>query len=115
MQLYRRMGNIAAATEIDALAQELVDRFGPLPAPVENLMFQLHLKVMANQAHLTSIGRDRERALIVLKSEALEHVDRIGLQKRLGGLASVQRREIHLPLNDGWRVELVKVLELMRE
>jgi hypothetical protein len=42
-------------------------------------------------------------------------VDRIGLQKRLGSLASVQRREIHLPLNDEWRVELVKVLELMRE
>jgi transcription-repair coupling factor (superfamily II helicase) len=115
MQLYRRMGNIAAATEIDALAQELVDRFGPLPAPVENLMFQLHLKVMANKAHLTSIGRDRERGMIVLKSEALEHVDRIGLQKRLGSLASVQRREIHLPLNDEWRVELVKALEVMRE
>ncbi len=111
MQLYRRMGNIASATEIDALTQELADRFGPLPAAVENLMFQLHLKVLAAKAQIAAIVRDRERGNIVLKSEALEHVDRIGLQRRLGSLAAVQRREIHLPMKDDWRVELVKVLE----
>lgn len=31
LQLYRRMGNITSAIDIDALAQELADRFGPLP------------------------------------------------------------------------------------
>ncbi len=110
LQLYRRMGNITAAEEIDALVQELIDRFGPLPQPVENLVFQLHLKVLAAGAHLTSIVRDRERGNIVLKSEALEHVDRIALQRRLGSSASVQRREIHIPMDEAWKIQLVKVL-----
>jgi transcription-repair coupling factor (superfamily II helicase) len=115
LQLYRRMGNIASAIDIDALAQELADRFGPLPQPVENLMFQLHLKVLANNAHITAIVRDRERSNIVLKSETLERLDRIGLQKRLDSLASVQRREIHLAMKDEWRVDLVKVLQTISD
>ena len=115
LQLYRRMGNIVAAEEIDALAQELADRFGPLPKPVENLMFQLHLKVLAAKARVGGIVRDRERNNIVLKSEALEHADRVGLQKRLGNTAAVQRREIHIPNDDSWRIRLVKVLQEMAE
>ena len=113
LQLYRRMGNIVAAEEIDALAQELADRFGPLPKPVENLMFQLHLKVLAAKAQVSAIVRDRERNNIVLKSEALEHADRVGLQKRLGSTAAVQRREVHIPNDDSWRIRLVKVLQEM--
>jgi transcription-repair coupling factor (superfamily II helicase) len=69
LQLYRRMGNIASIAEIAVLAQELTDRFGPLPKAVENLMFQLHLKVLAAQAQISTIGRDRERGNIVLKSD----------------------------------------------
>jgi transcription-repair coupling factor (superfamily II helicase) len=115
LQLYRRMGNIVAAEEIDALAQELSDRFGPLPKPVENLMFQLHLKMLAAKARVGGIVRDRERNHIVLKSEALEHADRAGLQKRLGSTAAVQRREVHIPNDDSWRIRLVKVLQGMAE
>jgi transcription-repair coupling factor (superfamily II helicase) len=111
LQLYRRMGNINSAQEIDALAQELTDRFGPPPKAVENLMFQLHLKVLAAQAQVSAIVRDRERNNIVLKCEALEHMDRFGLQKRLGNAAAVQRREVHIVNDDTWRIKLVKVLQ----
>ena len=111
LQLYRRMGNIASPEEIDALAQELTDRFGPPPKAVENLMFQLRLKVLAAKAQISAIGRDRERGNIVLKSDALEHIHRSALQQRLGDLAQVQRREVHVPLKDEWHVTLVKVLE----
>jgi transcription-repair coupling factor (superfamily II helicase) len=111
LQLYRRMGNITAAEEIDALAQELADRFGPLPKAVENLMFQLHLKVLAAKAQVSAIVRDRERNNIVIKSEALEHADRSELQKRLGNTAAVQRREVHIANDETWRIKLVKVLQ----
>ncbi|CAG0932266.1 Transcription-repair-coupling factor [Thermoflexales bacterium] len=111
LQLYRRMGNITAAEEIDALAQELADRFGPPPKAVENLMFQLHLKVLAARAQVSAIVRDRERNNLVLKCEALEHADRLSLQKKLGSAASVQRREVHLANDETWRIKLVKVLQ----
>src|ERR1700752_1065529 len=36
--LYRRIGALASDAETDAMAAELVDRFGPLPQDVENLL-----------------------------------------------------------------------------
>jgi hypothetical protein len=74
-------------------------------------MFQLHLKVLAAHAQVSAIVRDRERNNIVIKSEALEHADRFGLQKKLGSTAAVQRREVHIVNDDTWRIKLVKVLQ----
>jgi hypothetical protein len=80
-------------------------------------MFQLHLKVLANQAQVSAIVRDRERSNLIIRSDALEHVDRFGLQKRLGDLGTVQRREIHAPLpsETEWRVAVVNILQIMYE
>jgi hypothetical protein len=78
-------------------------------------MFQLHLKVLAAKAQVSAIVRDRERNTIVLKSEALEHVNRVALQKRLGSTAAVQRREVHLANDETWRIKLVKVLQMLGE
>ena len=116
LQLYRRMGNLAALKEIDELAKELSDRFGPLPKSVQNLMFQLKLKVLAARARAKSIVRDRERNMLVVHADALEHMDRMGLQQRLGTIAQVARRQINLPIKEniiGWRDALTKVLEEM--
>ena len=42
--LYRRIGALASDAESEAMAAELVDRFGPLPAEVENLLQVVSLK-----------------------------------------------------------------------
>ncbi len=42
--LYRRIGSLGTDAESEALAAELVDRFGPLPAEVENLLATVALK-----------------------------------------------------------------------
>ncbi|HLF29131.1 MAG TPA: transcription-repair coupling factor [Anaerolineae bacterium] len=114
LQLYRRMGNLASMQEIDSLEKELTDRFGPPPDPVQNLIFQLRLKLMAAQARVESIIRDRERNMLVIYSDALERMDRHGLQGRIAPLAVVSRRQINLPLKDktvDWRAALVNVLK----
>ncbi len=120
LQLYRRMGNLASMKEIEELEKELGDRFGPLPKRAQNLMFQLRLKVLAAKARVRSIVRDRERNMLVIHADALEHMDRTGLQKRLGSIAQVARRQINLPLRDaprivGWREAMTKVLEAMAD
>jgi transcription-repair coupling factor (superfamily II helicase) len=116
LQLYRRMGNLGSMKEIDDLEKELNDRFGPPPKPVQNLMFQLKLKVLAAKARVKSIVRDRERGMLVIHCDPLEHMDRVGLQSRLGAMAQVARRQINLPIKEniiGWRDALVKVLEAL--
>ncbi len=42
--LYRRIGALASDAETEAMAAELVDRFGPLPAEVDNLLQVMALK-----------------------------------------------------------------------
>ncbi len=120
LQLYRRMGNIGSEKEIGELETELGDRFGSPPQPVSNLMFQLRLKVLAARARAKSIVQDRERNMLVIHADALEHMDRTALQARLGSMVQVARRQINLPLRDapriiGWREKLAKVLEAISE
>jgi hypothetical protein len=48
--LYRRLGELAEAAEVDALAEDLRDRFGPAPAPVEALLEVSRVRIAARHA-----------------------------------------------------------------
>ena len=48
--LYRRIGTLASDGESEAMAAELVDRFGPLPEEVDNLLNVVGLKRACREA-----------------------------------------------------------------
>jgi len=48
--LYRRIGSLAGDAEVEAMAAEMTDRFGPLPAEVENLLQVVSIKHFCRQA-----------------------------------------------------------------
>jgi transcription-repair coupling factor (superfamily II helicase) len=115
LQLYRRLAGLLSEDEIDTMAQELEDRFGELPEPVANLLYQLKLKVLAMESGVQAISLDSSQ--IVIKAEGLEVLDREGLQRRVGSQTRVSRRQIWLPLHPNpslWEAELEKILRLMR-
>jgi transcription-repair coupling factor (superfamily II helicase) len=56
LRLYRRIADIRDEAEIQALATEFSDRFGPAPEMVQNLFFQVRVKLKAEQMGLSSIG-----------------------------------------------------------
>lgn len=56
LRLYRRIADLRDETEIDALTSEFKDRFGPLPEMVENLFYQMRIKLRAEQAGLSAIN-----------------------------------------------------------
>lgn len=64
LKLYRRLADIQTSTQIDEIAQELTDRFGKPPMPVENLLYLLRLKVAAMQANLAAIMFEERRIVI---------------------------------------------------
>jgi transcription-repair coupling factor (superfamily II helicase) len=114
LQLYRRLAGLVSEEEVAAMAQELEDRFGELPEPVANLLYQLRLKVLALESGVQAISVDTGQ--IVIKAEALEHLDRAGLQRRAGPQTRVTRRQIWMPLHPNplaWQGELEKILRLM--
>ena len=56
LRLYRRIADLRDATEIDALSSEFNDRFGPLPEMLENLFYQMRIKLRAEKAGLSAIS-----------------------------------------------------------
>jgi transcription-repair coupling factor (superfamily II helicase) len=108
LQVYRRMADLGSMDQIDAMEQELADRFGPLPPDAQNLMYQLRLKALARDAGVGTIGIEGDRLALVSESD---YPNRTSLQGALRGRASVSRRGIWLPMEPGWRRELVSVLE----
>jgi transcription-repair coupling factor (superfamily II helicase) len=115
LHLYRRLAGLLTEDEIATMAQELEDRFGELPEPVANLLYQLQLKVLAIESGVQATSVDSGQ--IVIKAEGLETLDRAGLQRRLGPQIRVSRRQIWMPLHPNpslWQAELEKTLRLMR-
>ncbi|MGN1063166.1 MAG: TRCF domain-containing protein, partial [Alphaproteobacteria bacterium] len=55
MALYRRISDIECEQDIDSLRAELIDRFGPYPTEVENLLDTVSLKLAAKRAHIERI------------------------------------------------------------
>ena len=56
LRLYRRIADLRDETEIDALAYEFNDRFGPLPEDAQNLIYQMRVKLRAEKIGLVSVG-----------------------------------------------------------
>ena len=58
LRIYRRVADIRGETQLEEVAQELAERFGPLPPPVQNLVFQLRVKILAVQAGVSAISTE---------------------------------------------------------
>lgn len=62
--LYRKAAGISFEREVDALAEEFRDRFGPLPAPVRRLLAISRLRLVAAGLGLKSVATDGDRLLL---------------------------------------------------
>ncbi len=113
LQLYRRIGNITQPDEVDAMRLELVDRFGPLPAAVEGLLYQIRVKVLALAVRASHVRLPRDQVLI--KLPYLATVRRELLALTLGQDVEVTRTEVRFPANaELWQARLLEVLEQLQ-
>jgi transcription-repair coupling factor (superfamily II helicase) len=55
LDLYRRMADASANKDLDAIVEELVDRFGELPEPASTLIDVARLRVRAKELGLTEV------------------------------------------------------------
>src|SRR5215469_2269479 len=65
--LYRRIAALADRREIDAFAAELIDRFGPLPREVENLLEIIAIKRACREAGVEKLEAGPKGAVISLR------------------------------------------------
>jgi transcription-repair coupling factor (superfamily II helicase) len=118
LQLYRRIGSLQTVQELDAMAQELLDRFGVLPKAVEGLLYQIRVKLMGAAINATAIIKPRQHILI--KLPWLAAVDREALALRLGDDVEVSRTAVELALDSAdrdniWQLRLLDVLQELRQ
>lgn len=64
LRLYRRIADVRDETELDALGSEFRDRFGHLPEMVQNLFYQIRVKLRAEEAGLTSVSWESGQVLL---------------------------------------------------
>jgi len=71
--LYRRVGALASDAETEAMAAELVDRFGPLPPEVDNLLQVVTLKRMCREAGVEKIEAGPKGMVIGFRGNAFRN------------------------------------------
>jgi transcription-repair coupling factor (superfamily II helicase) len=65
LTLYQRLARLTSTKQVDDMAKELGDRFGPMPPQVVNLLYAVKVKIMAMDAGIQSIAT--EDGQLVLK------------------------------------------------
>ena len=67
LSLYRRIAALVEPAEIDAFAAEAIDRFGPLPAEMENLLQVVALKKLCRDAGVEKLDAGPKGAVIAFR------------------------------------------------
>ncbi len=116
LKLYRRLADIKDETELITLEMEFEDRFGPLPEQVQNLIYQIKVKLMAALAGLSSVGFEGRQ--IVLRYPALPEgintrdLPEIGYPVITG--KNAYRIYFSDPQNEPWQEILIETLMKIR-
>jgi transcription-repair coupling factor (superfamily II helicase) len=102
MSLYRRINDLSDAGAIEAFAAEMIDRFGPLPEPTENLLTLMGIKLNARIAQIAKIDVGPKGALVSFWNDTFANVEGLlGYVERLKGIAKL-RPDMKLSIVREW-------------
>jgi transcription-repair coupling factor (superfamily II helicase) len=112
--LYRRIGALANEQEIEAMAAELADRFGPLPAEVENLLQVLAIKTLCKAAGVEKLDAGPKGIVVGFHRNSFRNpgglVSWVGAQKGLVKLRPDHKLALLREMELAQRVRVAKDL-----
>ncbi len=114
LALYQRMTHVQHPHEADDMAQELRDRFGPLPEPVKTLLYVVRVRALAREAGVQSV--QTEDGQIVLRMTRGRRLPQERLQRELTEAVWIGPTSVRLSqarLQDGWRDALLRVMSTL--
>lgn len=77
LELYKRIATISSQEALEDMQDELIDRFGDMPVPVENLLEIALLKAKAHEAYIAEITEKGSELHFVMYPNAKVDTDRI--------------------------------------
>ena len=112
--LYRRIAAIADQAEVDTIAAEIVDRFGPLPDEVDNLLKVVALKPLCRAAGVDKIDAGPKGAVVGFHANSFANPQ--GLVEFIAGQAgSVKLRPDHkLVIRRNWEDSKARMAGLQK-
>lgn len=90
IDLYRRLARLTSTEAVDEFAEELHDRFGPVPEVVESLLERCRLRIWAHQWGIHSLHRDGKYVVLAYgnRAQLRQLVQRAGGQLRVADAVS---------------------------
>jgi transcription-repair coupling factor (superfamily II helicase) len=70
LQLYRRLARMEEETEIESFAAELIDRFGPLPEEVQDLLKLVAIKALCRRAHVEKVEAGPKGVIVGFRDDS---------------------------------------------
>ncbi|MBG9772329.1 transcription-repair coupling factor [Brevibacillus laterosporus] len=106
IEMYKKFVATSTIEELDDLADELIDRFGNIPYPVDNLLMISRLRIQAMVHHIVEISqKDPDVIKIILAEQQTSNID----GGALFGLSSKYDRRIGLSTTPGGQQIIVTV------
>jgi transcription-repair coupling factor (superfamily II helicase) len=105
LHLYRRLADFRSEEEVETLRSELQDRFGPIPEEVENLVYQMRVRIRAAHAGVEAITAENGQLLLQVTAGEED-----AEEPNLGADVRRSRRGYWLARREGWRQRLLDVL-----
>ncbi|GCE25301.1 transcription-repair-coupling factor [Dictyobacter alpinus] len=114
VNFYQRLANLKDAQQVEAMAAEMADRFGPIPEQVHNLLELVNLKVEAAHLGYEAISVKDNEFVLTVKRDVVPN--RIILYRRFRNEARVQQGVIRIPrrlLGQAWMKQLKDLLPVI--
>jgi len=114
MALYRRLNNAADKAEIEAMAAEMIDRFGALPQSTSNLLQLIEIKHQAIIANISKIDVGARGTLVSFhENNFTDGPGLIAYVDRLAGIAKL-RPDMKLVINRAWNDPISRLNGLLQ-
>jgi transcription-repair coupling factor (superfamily II helicase) len=77
LNLYRRAAELEDKPSLEAFAAELIDRFGPMPVEVQNLIGTLNLKQLCRAAGIEKVDAGDKGVVIAFRNNSFAKPDKL--------------------------------------
>lgn len=115
VSIYHRLLNLDNPHLIDSLANELRDRFGPLPVPVEKLIAMVKIKKQASQLYIRQVKIHKNKMTLIFDSRATEKESFIEkelpryINQKMAELQFVQSKELKAVINLNGKTDMDRI------